>query len=146
LTYGILSTVAVLAGLIWLVMRRTPMSAVSRSRPEPRTRERQRLLDANVIESLARHGDIAAKPRPVDHHAYFATPGDRARFVEAVQAKGFQILQQGHSDRAGRPFWVDFERVDPVLLEHINPITSELSDLAGGLGGDYDGWGCTVTK
>jgi regulator of RNase E activity RraB len=51
-------------------------------------------MDARVVENLAKHGDVAEKPRVVDHRACFSALDDRAAFVEAVRRKGlFQLAE-----------------------------------------------------
>ena len=37
-------------------------------------------------------------------------------------------------------------RVDPVDIAHIVPVTEWLEATARHFGGNYDGWGCPVTK
>jgi len=103
-------------------------------------------MDASVVENLAKHGDVAEKPRVVDHRAYFSATADRAGFAEAVRRKGFAVRREGEGGDGGRRLWVDFERTDPVVLDHIHEIAWELYQLAESFGGEYDGWGCVVTK
>jgi hypothetical protein len=118
----------------------------TRGREQRDGRSRQWKRDSEVVKRLAGLGDVATMPRLVDHRAYFPTPADRARFIEQLRNKGFEIMQEGEGGYGKRPLSVDFRRSDPVVLEHIHPVAWELRELAASVGGDYDGWGCTVTK
>lgn len=109
----------------------------------PSRNNRQGMMNRRVLESLETHGDDLTIPRKLDHRAYFKTPTDAEAFTTGIKALGFAIETSNHQQgEAG--IYVDFCR--PDAPEHINDVTAEILSLVAVHNGEYDGWGCEVTK
>jgi hypothetical protein len=107
----------------------------------------QRMQNRQLLEALAREGDVHELPRKVDHWLYFTDEEGRTGCRDTLLAIGFTIEEEGISDGDDDqlPFSLLVSRVDSVDKQSINGITLELVRLAGEHRGDYDGWGCEAT-
>ena len=113
----------------------------------PSPEDFQQIHNQHVINQLQSAGDTLTQPRPVDHYANFRTEEDRAAFIAAAAAEGFEsVSRPDRTDEGEFPFAVGLLRVDPVDPETIDRITFELFDLARQHTGEYEGWGAKVVK
>lgn len=109
--------------------------------------ERKRWMhDRRLVQVLENEGDALARPRRVDHWAYFATADARDRFVAAVQEAGFELERAAQVATDDLPFGAQIHRADPVELEHIHDVVMDLIDFAAAEGGSYDGWETSIER
>jgi len=87
---------------------------------------------------LSDQGDDGAKPRLVNHVAYFNTDEDAEAFSEFVKGEGYKVEESPEVDAVG------FSMVSPVSGEAFHEAVQLLKDKADELKGQYDGWGCSV--
>jgi uncharacterized protein (TIGR01619 family) len=111
----------------------------------PPQEEIQRMGNRDVLESLARDGDVHSLARMVDHLLYFSSDAGRSLFCEEVRKDGFELarLTKGEGELA---FGVELNRLHSVEQETIDAIALNLLRSAKRFGGEYDGWGCTATS
>ena len=114
----------------------------------PTPREQRETSDLEVVRQLEQHGDRTELPRKVDHFVDFPSQDGRAAFQRAVMAQGFaaEDASQDRNDDGTWRFKLHVTRVDPVEISHIVHVTEWLVATATHYGGEYDGWGCPVTK
>jgi len=107
----------------------------------------QRMQNRRLLEELANDGDVHEMPRKVDHWLYFADEEGRTACKDTLTQIGFAVEAESVAeDEAQLPFSLVMSRVDSIDKPSINGITLELVRLAGEHRGDYDGWGCEVTR
>ena len=113
----------------------------------PSAEDFQQIHNQHVISRLYDAGDTLVEPRPVDHFANFKSAEDRAAFIVAAEAIGYEVASQPERDNETEfPFSVGLIRVDSVDAETIDRITFELFELAQEHDGEYEGWGSKVVK
>lgn len=102
----------------------------------------QCMLNQDVRDSLAKHGDDPSVIRQIDHFAYFDTASARDEYRRMVAKHDFQIesAEQSPDGEFTLAFWRDDRPQD------LDDVTIELSQMARDLGGIYDGWGCVATS
>jgi hypothetical protein len=97
-------------------------------------------FDELVRIELRKVGDSGAKPRVVDHLAYFKTMDSTKQFMDFVISKGYTLAATNHE------FGVGFCKESPVIgsafEQDLKMIRAEIKELKG----DYDGWGCPAVK
>jgi len=108
----------------------------------------ERMQNRRVLEALAEEGDAHEIPRKVDHWLYFGDEASRAACRETLVAIDFAVEDEAmvEEDAGDLPYALVVSRVDSVDKHSINGVTLELVRLAGENRGDYEGWGCPVTK
>ena len=106
----------------------------------------QNIQNNRVICNLEKYGDILTVKRPVEHWCYFKTNEQRAHFLQVVQDKGYEIINQSKNDENENPYSAQIGRIDSVNLASINQVTWELLDLCIENGGEYDGWETSVIR
>jgi hypothetical protein len=106
----------------------------------PTPRGHRWLLDRRAVEALARGGDRAERPRPVDHQASFPTAEAREAFAAEAQGQGFEPVARRDDGPAPLGFGVDLRRTEPVALREIHAAAWGLAEAAARHGGGYDGW------
>lgn len=108
----------------------------------------QRMQNRRLLEGLAAEGDAHEVPRKVDHWLYFADDEGRKACRDTLVEIGFAVEEETFAEDDGDqlPFALVVSRVDSVDKHSINGVTLELVRLAGENRGDYEGWGCPVTK
>lgn len=115
----------------------------------PTPRDRQRMGNRDVCESLEQHGDPLLEAREIDHWAYFATAASRDAFVDRVTPLGYHVRHLSGPDQereASSQYCAQIFREDVPTLDEINEVTLELFDIAAAAGGTYDGWESVVLK
>ncbi len=106
----------------------------------------QSIQNSRVIRNLEKHGDILTVKRPVEHWCYFKTSAARDHFLQVVQEKGYEIIDQSNDEENENPYSVQIGRIDNVDLPNINQVTWELLELCIENDGEYDGWETPVIR
>lgn len=114
----------------------------------PDTREQQLMANRRVCEELAKHGDLHALPRQIDHLAYFPDEASARAVGDRLSALGFEVkpATAPEPDGAHQMWSLAFHRVDSLADGGIDEVTVQILDVLEGTGGHYDGWDCRVTK
>jgi len=108
----------------------------------PSARDLQRIKNRHVCEALESHGDDLSRPREIDHYCYLPSSAAASELASFATSNGFTVkdIHEPHEKNSmfdvhlvhlARPKEID----EPVLI---------LFDACLKLGGEYDGWGCSV--
>lgn len=97
------------------------------------------ISNRSVFFRLEANGDNLDIPRVIDHTIIFKNSKPANEFSKIVEGKGFTV-EINASGIFSKRYDLLVQRVD--LPSKLDPITYELNELAAGLGGSYDGWGC----
>jgi regulator of RNase E activity RraB len=113
----------------------------------PTPEELQGLMNDSVLRNLEEHGDQHSVPREVDFLIRFADEASRKRFRKAVEAAGYEIRDESHSEEPGKlPYklqlWLDMA----VDKETIDETCLDLMDLAEACDAKFDGWETSIVK
>lgn len=112
----------------------------------PDAERRQWMDDRRMVTILREQGDSLARPRRVDHHAYFPSARARDAFVAQVAVEGFvHALSTEELDR-GWPFGAQVHRTDTIELDHIHDAVMIVVDAAAAHGGRYERWESGIEK
>ncbi|MCL6248867.1 DUF695 domain-containing protein [Acinetobacter sp. ANC 4945] len=106
----------------------------------------QSIANIHILESLEQYGDVLTVKRPVEHWCYFKTSEDRDHFLQKIQERGFEIVEQSKNDENENPYSIQIGRIDSVDLPSINQVTWELLELCIENNGEYDGWETPVIR
>jgi hypothetical protein len=101
-----------------------------------------RIGNRRVCSHLEEQGDDLAKPRKIDHFAYFSDSASKEAFLQYLLAEGFDVESDSEDSRG--QFAVAFSRSD--VPQQIDEVTLPLFRQVNELGGEYDGWGCAATS
>lgn len=93
-----------------------------------------------VRAALSRQGDNGSKPRQVDHLAYFKTMDSTQAFMQWVMDNGYTICPHNHE------FGIKFCKESPIIGIAFDNDLATIKNKVKSLKGEYDGWGCPVTK
>lgn len=96
--------------------------------------------DDDVRNALRSEGDNGTKIRTVDHLAYFKTMEATQAFMEWVMANGYTLNNSNHEFGVG--FVRDCAVAGPEFDREVAVLTSKVKSMKG----EYDGWGCPVTR
>ncbi|MBL8627835.1 MAG: DUF695 domain-containing protein [Myxococcales bacterium] len=113
--------------------------------PEPHVR--QAIENQRLVARYAAEGDALARPRPIDHLAYFASEAAAQAAAAALTAAGFRCdeVEGDRDDDDDRECWsLEFHRSDPLDGDHPDRFTRQILDVLIPLGGSYDGWTALV--
>ena len=113
---------------------------------EPTAIERHRSRFHTLHQTLAKHGDMFEKTRPVDFAARFPTEAARNFFMSEVRVRGFEPSAKPTWEPAPDDFWCELVKQTPIEPNIIAPESVYLEEVARKHGGDFDGWACTVTN
>lgn len=94
--------------------------------------------DERMRDTLREQGDDGTRSRMVDHIAYFNSQEEAETFVAFLREHGYE------SEEPDDEFSVSFTRESSVVGDEFESELSALRSKAYELGGQYDGWGCTV--
>jgi hypothetical protein len=94
----------------------------------PRPTDHQRMMDRRVCEQLEAKGDDLDAEREIDHRVYFTEKSNLKRYQNYLNSEGFLDFKHWGAPR------------------QVSDVVYDLYTKAVELGGDYDGWGCSVTK
>ena len=111
----------------------------------PDLESRQVMLDMRVIDLLLDKDDDIHAPRLVDHVSVFQSKQAAKAYAEWAVEAGYQldpIRKEGGLFK--RTFLVETHNVTAVGVSDINPHSLGHFRKALELGGEYDGWGCTI--
>jgi len=106
----------------------------------PTTDERRRMRDMAAISELAANGDRLEEPRPIEHAARFANRHQAIAFANWARKNGFVVDGILSPAPEREHFVLQFHRLAAPLPEVIDADTAAISDMAGQLGGTYEGW------
>ena len=110
-------------------------------------RERwQWILDYRVVRQLEQSGDNPETPRTIDHVAHFRTAEAVDAFVADAATVNFVESQRNQEPDETYPWMVEVQREDPVTIDHIHDVVMDLIERVEAHDGEYDGWGCPVTR
>lgn len=115
----------------------------------PTPDDRQVMLDMQVLDSLAQHGDDHILERPIHHWLICNSRQDAEKCAEKLDKKVFrdtkvEKISQGLLRKA--KWCVLTTHIGTVLLNDITKHTIQLARLAKETGGEYDGWETPVMK
>ena len=110
--------------------------------PDERTRRlaAQFAVDRAQIDNRRILGDDVARPRDVEHFAYFASADAARRAVEQLERAGFSGSTYFSGDRSS----LMAVRSDAVDEESARAFVREVDTIVEAHGGHYDGWGAPV--
>lgn len=97
------------------------------------------ISNRTVFFRLQANGDNLEIPRTIDHTVIFKSRNQASEFLMIAEERGFTV-EIKTSGLFSKTYDLLVQRVDPP--SRLDPITYELKELAEGLGGSYDGWGC----
>lgn len=110
----------------------------------PTAREDSMIQDILVIQQLAQNGDSGAKPRLIEHFAYFPSRETQQKFAAWLPSAGFKVTEAAkHADERGA-FKVLFTHHGPADIESLPDRTWAARQAAATCEGEYDGWGCAL--
>ncbi len=101
------------------------------------------ISNRSVFLQLEANGDNLDIPRTIDHTIIFKNRDQAMEFSMIAEGRGFTVEIKS-SGIFSKTYDLLIQRVDSP--SRFDPITYELKELAAGLGGSYDGWGCLVQK
>ena len=96
--------------------------------------------DDLVRDALRKEGDNGTKIRSVDHLAYFKTMDATQEFMQWAIDNGYTLSAGNHE------FGVGFCRDSAVVGTAFDNELATIHKKIKSLKGEYDGWGCPVTK
>jgi uncharacterized protein (TIGR01619 family) len=99
----------------------------------------QRILNRRVIKSLEENGDNLSKPRTIDHFAYMPSLPAAESLRKFLSSDGFDVDEPRVDDDTVA---LAFKRMDSP--DQIDEVVVPIARRTHELGGEYDGWGCTV--
>lgn len=98
-----------------------------------------------VLDSLAKSGDIPSISRKVDHFIRLRTRQSVQACRTSVEAEGF--LFDSEREQGGKlPFTLRITRHQSIESAQIDATTRRLRQISALSGGEYDGWGCVATS
>lgn len=95
--------------------------------------------DASIIESLQAIGSNLGKPHQIDFYFTFAGEAAANSAVKAMQDAGYTLVVVEPALDGDRT-QVQMQRALVPALDTVHAASLELSALARGQGGEYDGW------
>lgn len=113
----------------------------------PTPEEMQGLMNDGALRNLEEHGDQHSVSREVDFRISFADEPSRARFKKAIEAAGYEVREESHSDETEElphklRIWLDM----PVDKESIDETCLDLMDLADACEAKFEGWETSIAK
>jgi regulator of RNase E activity RraB len=105
----------------------------------PSSSQLELIKNMQLLDHLARRGDVPSIPRRVEHWMYFPTAEARESFKNAAVGANFEIGHI-HSVEGDLPFAVTVAREQPLSQKEIDATTLQLLDLVGRFQGEYTGW------
>lgn len=146
-----LPPLAVKAGLFKKVvltpdLRDDPEWSVYETVLAPNPTERQISRDRVLLQTLARHGDLHERPRPVDFTLFFPTAAGRDLLMPIAVGEGWRLAEEGTWETDTGEYGVQLTKDTPVLPDVIAAECVRLQELAEPHGGEFDGWACPVVN
>jgi len=104
----------------------------------------QRILNRRVRQQLERSGDNANAVRNIDHLVYLPDRASQLLLRERLENMGFNIDHAAIEINSAGTFSIAFSRADRPA--DMDLVVEQILTASADLGGDYDGWGCSVTN
>ena len=102
--------------------------------------------NGDVLRRLQKNGDNLAKPRDVDFTVVFATEESAQEFAEHFLRGGYKISVSNSNCVPDLPWDVVVTKYMVPSHSGITQSEEALQEIAEGLGGRTDGWGCFSQK
>jgi len=110
----------------------------------PNPADKQRMMDRRVCEHLEIKGDDLDLEREIDHRAYFANKIRLKEYQSYLIENDYFDIQIGKTKPIFGTHFIDFKHIGAP--KQVSGVVYDLFTKAVELGGEYDGWGCSVTK
>jgi uncharacterized protein (TIGR01619 family) len=105
----------------------------------PSLQDLERIANRDLLDELAKRGDVLTVPREVQHWMSFRTEQSRTVFREAAIGAGYSIV--GETESEGEfPWGISVARTQSIEQAVIDQTVIELLRLCRSFNGDYDGW------
>ncbi|MFT4565280.1 MAG: hypothetical protein ACI9FN_000232 [Saprospiraceae bacterium] len=105
----------------------------------------QTMINGRVIAQLVQQGDDVTKRRKVTHFAGFSSERNRKDFRSYIEGQGFFVSKEHYDTKEILPYYITFNRRDPLEISGISEITLHLALEAQEYYGSYDGWETEIT-
>jgi uncharacterized protein (TIGR01619 family) len=105
----------------------------------PSLEDLERIANTDLLDELAKRGDVLTVPREVQHWMSFRSEQSRALFREAAAGAGYGIVGGTCSD-GEFPFGISVTRTQSIEQKLIDQTVIELLRLCLTFSGDYEGW------
>ena len=100
--------------------------------------------DKSVIDELAENGDDLTTPRPIEHLAVFPNKEAAMKFVQWLREAGFELMEDPSKNDG--EWYVEFSQDAVPEIDEVYEQSSAATQAAEDLGGEYDGWQCSIVK
>ncbi|PQO44032.1 DUF695 domain-containing protein [Blastopirellula marina] len=104
------------------------------------------IQNSRVLRQLEEAGDNFEIPRHVAHWIYFANAAGRDKFRQAVEAEGFELVEQHDQAEGDLALALCVRNMTTIDFPTIFDLVMELSELAEACQGEYDGWETSVER
>jgi len=102
-------------------------------------------FDAGILAALKKHGDALTTERPIDVYLYLPTEAAANLVAEEISKDGFTIDRVGVEPKS-KTYACQASKPMIPALANIESMRATLEAVASSHGGEFDGWGCAVTK
>ena len=99
--------------------------------------------NGDVLRRLQKNGDNLTKPRDVDFTVVFATQESAQEFAEHFLRHGYKVSVRNSNCVQDLPWDAVVKKNMVPSHSGITQFEEELQEIAEGLGGRNDGWGCS---
>jgi len=110
----------------------------------PSPADHQRMMDRQVCDQLEAKGDDLSVEREIDHRVYFKEKSSLKNYRDYLNDRDYYDIQMGKTKPVFGTHFVDFKHLGAP--NQVSDVVYDLYTKAIELGGEYDGWGCSVTK
>jgi regulator of RNase E activity RraB len=108
----------------------------------PSARDLRRIKNRHVCEALEAHGDDLGLVREIDHYCYVPSSAAASEIAAFATSNGFTVKSVFEPDKKNSMFEVHL--VHSARPKDIDDAVLVLFEACLKLGGEYDGWGCSV--
>lgn len=108
----------------------------------PAPDDMQRIQNRRVVINLEQNGDDPTRPREIDHWVYAPDRTKQQAIITHILSEGFALINAATTPDEQGNYSINFKRTDAP--SNIDDVTLPLFQRVTELGGDYDGWGCTI--
>ncbi|HOY77072.1 MAG TPA: DUF695 domain-containing protein [Hyphomonadaceae bacterium] len=116
--------------------------AVYRDFLYPAPDDMQRIQNRRVVINLEQNGDNPTQPREIDHWVDAPDRTKQQAIITHILSEGFALINAATTPDEQGYYSINFKRAD--IPANIDDVTLPLIHRITDLGGDYDGWGCTI--
>lgn len=110
----------------------------------PSPSQEQQIMDRRVCNQLEANGDDLSIERKIDHRVYFSNKSKLKLYENYLIQNDFIEINIGKTKPLFGKSFIDFKHIGAP--KEISDVVYVLFDKAQELGGDYDGWGCSVQQ